>query len=113
MYHAEQTADRPLVHYWRQRLAARSVCSGPSQRETVLDLNDERCCLYGCDIMDMKMSPSHQRAAFAAVRDDSSVLVLKDVDDGAPGAPWCCTLHAPCCRAAPAVKALLPGPHGL
>ena len=55
---------------------------GP-QRETVLDLNDGRCCLYGCDIMDMKMSPSHRRAAFAAVRDGSPVLVLKNVDDGA------------------------------
>ena len=85
MYHAEQTAARPLVHYWRQQLHSQ-------QRQTVLNLNDKQGCLHGCDIMDMKMSPSHQRAAFAAVRNGSPDLVLLEIEKGASAAPDACWL---------------------
>ena len=93
MYHAEQTAARPLVHYWRQQLHSQ-------QRQTVLDLNDEQCCLHGCDIMNMKMSPSHQRAAFAAVRDGSPELLVLEVEKGAFAAP---VLRAGCLAGADAL----------
>ena len=75
LYHAEQSADRPLVHYRRTSLAG-------SQRQTVLDLNDSAGPLYGCNILQMKMSPSHRHAAFVAEQGGQEVVTLLDVSSG-------------------------------